>query len=178
VQLCVTCHNPRNTDLRRRDIASVPPTDGKREESVDMKTMVHAIHAAGMRENPIEIYGFGGSAHIYDEEHMHYPGDLSNCVACHDGDTYTLPLSSGVLATTNNTGDDRQSPRDDTVTTPATAVCSSCHDDDLAAAHMTSNGGSFSTSQAAIDNGDVIEECSVCHSEGRNAAVSTVHDID
>jgi OmcA/MtrC family decaheme c-type cytochrome len=178
-QLCVACHNPRNTDLEVRGIALSPPTDGKDEESIDFKTMVHAIHAAGMRENALQIVGFGGfNTHIYDTDTVHYPGDLSNCIACHEGDTYTLPLATGVLATTVDSGANHDSPVDDTVTTPATAVCSSCHDDSLAAAHMTSNGGSFSTSQAAIDNGDVIEECSVCHAEGRNAAVSTVHDID
>ena len=178
IDSCVTCHNPRNTDRRRRDGADEPPEDGKQEESVDFKVMVHAIHAAGIRQEPITVYGFGSSAHVYDEEHVRYPGDLSNCTACHTEDGYTLPLEDGVLATSVDTGDDRQSPLDDTVTTPATAVCASCHDDNVAAAHMESNGGNFSTTQKAIDDGDVVEQCSICHSEGSSAAVSVVHGID
>jgi len=42
---------------------------------------------------------------------------------------------------------------------------------------MTSNGGSFSTSQDAIDNGEIVEQCTLCHDEGKSAAVSDVHNI-
>jgi OmcA/MtrC family decaheme c-type cytochrome len=174
---CVTCHNPRNTDLARRTTANPPPTDGKPEESIDFKTMVHGIHAAGMRENPLQVVGFGGTVYVFDEEEVQYPGNLANCVACHTEDGYTLPLPSGVLATTINTGADLQSPVDDTVVTPVTAVCSSCHDDTEAVSHMTLQGGSFSTTQAAIDNGTVVETCNVCHAPGKIADVTSVHDI-
>ena len=75
VNSCVSCHNPRNTDRGVREIAANPPTDGKDEESIDFKTMVHAIHASAMRENPLQIVGFGGfSTNVYDEEHVQYPG--------------------------------------------------------------------------------------------------------
>jgi OmcA/MtrC family decaheme c-type cytochrome len=186
INSCVTCHNPRNTDRGVRAIAGTPPTDGKAEESLDFKTMVHGIHAAGMRENPLQIVGYMGfSTHTYDEEHVQYPGNLANCVACHEyrgsplpTDTgYTLPLSNGVLATTIDTGEDLESPLDDTVVTPITAVCSSCHDSSENAAHMTQNGGSFSTTQGAIDSGAVVETCNTCHGEGRISSVTEVHDI-
>jgi OmcA/MtrC family decaheme c-type cytochrome len=177
-QVCVACHNPRNTDRQKREITTSPPTDGKDEESLDFKTLIHAIHAAGMRENTLEVYGFRGSKHIYGPDEVHFPGNLANCTTCHDGDSYALPLAPEVLATTNDTGADHESPVDDIVTTPTTAVCSSCHDDSVAAAHMTSNGGSFATTQAAIDSGEVIEECSVCHATGRNADVAEVHGLD
>ncbi|MEH6587641.1 MAG: OmcA/MtrC family decaheme c-type cytochrome [Halioglobus sp.] len=174
---CVTCHNPRNTDKRVREVAMDPPTDGKDEESLDFKTMVHGIHAAAMRENALEIVGFRGfSTHRYNEDAVHYPGDLSNCTSCHTDDGYTLPLADGVLGTTVDTGEDRADPSDDTVTTPTAAVCSSCHDDQVAMSHMSSNGGNFATTQAAIDSGEVVEECSVCHGSGRNADVSEVHN--
>jgi OmcA/MtrC family decaheme c-type cytochrome len=130
-----------------------------------------------MRENALQVVGFMAfNVHVYDEEHVHYPGDLSNCTTCHTEDGFKLPLASGVLGTTNDTGDDRQDPTDDTVTTPTTAVCSACHDSAVATAHMTENGGSFSTTQAAIDDGEVVEQCEVCHGEGRSAAVEIVHD--
>ena len=177
IDSCVTCHNPRNTDKRVREVAMDPPTDGKDEESIDFKTMIHGIHAAAMRENALEVVGFRGfSTYRYDEEHVHYPGDLSNCTACHTDSGYTLPLADGVLGVTVDTGEDRADPADDVVSTPAAAVCSSCHDDSVAKSHMTSNGGNFATSQAAIDSGEVVEECSVCHKSGASADVSTVHN--
>jgi OmcA/MtrC family decaheme c-type cytochrome len=177
IDTCVSCHNPRNTDKRVREQANDPPTDGKDEESLDFKTMIHGIHAAAMRENALEIVGFRGfSTHRYNTDQVHYPGDLSNCTTCHTDDGFTLPLANGVLGTTNDTGDDRADPTDDTVATPAAAVCSSCHDDTVAMSHMTSNGGNFATTQEAIDNAEVVEECSVCHKEGASAAVSTVHN--
>ena len=178
IDSCVTCHNPRNTDRDVRAIAVTPPTDGKTEESIDFKQMVHGIHAAAMRENPLQIVGFRGfTTYVYDEESVHYPGNLANCVACHTDDGYTLPLPSGVLGTTIDTGADLQSPVDDTVITPVSAACSSCHDGAESISHMTLQGGSFNTTQEAIDNGTVVETCSVCHGEGRGADVSVVHDI-
>jgi len=178
INSCVTCHNPRNTDREVREIAATPPTDGKDEESLDFKRMVHGIHAAGIRANPLQIVGFQGrSTYVYDEEEVQYPGNLADCVTCHTASGYTLPLPSGVLGTTIDTGADLESPVDDTVITPATAVCSSCHDGQEPAAHMVANGGSFSTSQEAIDSGEVVEQCSVCHGSGKVVDVSVVHGI-
>ncbi|MEZ5503297.1 MAG: OmcA/MtrC family decaheme c-type cytochrome [Halioglobus sp.] len=178
INSCVTCHNPRNTDLAVRKIAANPPTDGKKEESLDFKRMIHGIHAAGIRANPLQIVGFRGfSTYVYDEEEVQYPGNLADCVACHTSTGYTLPLPSGVLGTTINTGLDLQSPVDDTVITPITAVCSSCHDDTEATSHMTLQGGNFNTSQEAIDSGQVVETCNVCHSSGKEFDVTAVHDI-
>ena len=177
IEVCVACHNPRNTDRSVRAVAVNPPTDGKDEESLDFKRMVHGIHASAMRENPLQIVGFRGfSTYVYDEEEVQFPGDLSNCTSCHTDSGYTLPLASGVLATTVDTGNNLESPVDDTVISPATAVCSSCHDDAVAAAHMTTNGGSFSTTQKDLDDGKVIEQCEVCHQSGAVADVAKVHN--
>lgn len=178
IDSCVTCHNPRNTDRSVRAVAVTPPTDGKEEESLDFKTMIHGIHAASMRENPLQIVGFRGfTTYIYDEEAVQYPGNLGNCEGCHTATGYTLPLADGVLATTVDTGSDGQSPVDDTVVTPVTSVCSSCHDGTESAAHMMLQGGNFNTTQAAIDDGTVVETCNVCHAAGRTSDVSVVHDI-
>jgi OmcA/MtrC family decaheme c-type cytochrome len=171
IDSCVTCHNPRNTDLEDRLELEEPPADGLKEQVVDMKIMIHGIHAAGIRETPLQI-----ADTVFDEDAVHYPGDLSNCTACHSEEGYLLPLASGVLAPTVDTGADLQDPRDDTVTTPITAVCSSCHDSDVAAAHMTQQGGNFATTQQAIDESEVVEQCEVCHGEGRSAAVKVVHN--
>lgn len=175
INSCVTCHNPRSTDIARRPDATTPPTDGKPEESVDFKTMVHAIHAGGFREQALQVVGFGGTVHVFKDA---FPGALNNCLSCHIDGTYTLPMPSQVLASTTDTGADVQDPGDDTVTTRGSAVCSSCHDGASSKSHMLSNGGSFSTSQADIDNGLVVEQCQVCHAEGRVYSVSSSHGLD
>ncbi len=178
VQLCVTCHNPRNTDREVRAVAANPPTDGKKEESLHFKTMIHGIHAAGMRENPLQVVGFRGfSTYVYDEEEVQFPGDLGNCTTCHTDDGFTLPLASGALGTTVDTGKDHQDPADDTVVSPIAAACSSCHDEADGLAHMTAQGASFSTTQEALDSGEVVEQCSVCHGSGKDFDVAIKHNV-
>jgi len=174
-QVCAMCHNPRNTDREVREIAVTPPTDGKDEETIDLKVMVHAIHASGMRENPIQIVGFGGfTTYVFDEEHVQFPGDLSNCNACHVNNSYALPLAGSVLATTVDTGSDHESPTDDLAVTPMAAVCSSCHDSDKAKAHMVSTGGAkFDAPLAEAEA--AVESCDVCHGNGAIAGVNLVH---
>jgi len=178
-QMCVTCHNPRNTDREVREVAVDPPTDGKDEESLDFKTMVHGIHASAVRENPLEIVSFRGfTTYRYTEEEVQYPGRLADCTGCHADERYALPLQAGVLGTTTDTGSDFADPGDDVVTSPGTAVCASCHDDAVAAAHMENNGGSFDTTQAALDAGEVVEQCSVCHRSGAIADVAEAHGLE
>ncbi|MFV8819615.1 OmcA/MtrC family decaheme c-type cytochrome [Haliea sp. E17] len=178
IDSCVTCHNPRNTDREVREIAANPPTDGKDEESLDFKTMIHGIHAAAIRENPLQVVGFSGrTTYVYDTDSVHYPGNIGNCQACHTSSGFTLPLAEGVLGSSVDTGALHDDPRDDVVVSPTAAVCSSCHDDTVAKSHMSANGGNFSTSQAALDNADVVEQCSVCHGSGRVADVAEVHPV-
>jgi OmcA/MtrC family decaheme c-type cytochrome len=168
IDSCVTCHNPRNTDREDREGLEEPPVDGLAEQSVDFKVLIHGIHAAGIREVPLQVEDT-----VFDEEEVRYPGNLANCVTCHTEEGFQLPLASTVLGTSIDTGDDLQDPSDDLVTTPITAVCSSCHDDDgpdSAKSHMRFNGGNFSTTQAAIDSGEVHEDCNSCHKEGSGVA--------
>ena len=116
IEVCASCHNPLNTDKRVRDVAQQPPSDGKDEESINFTTMVHAIHAPSIRDNPLEVVGFRGfSTHVYDEDHVQYPGDLADCTSCHGDEGYQLPLASGVLGTTIDTGADILDPADDVV---------------------------------------------------------------
>jgi OmcA/MtrC family decaheme c-type cytochrome len=178
LQSCVTCHNPRNTDRDVREVAVNPPTDGKDEQSINFSTMVHGIHAAAIRDNPLQVVGFRGfTTYVYDEEHVHYPGNLADCTACHGSSGFQVPLASTVLGTTIDTGTDHFSPVDDVVVTPTANACSSCHDNGSAKAHMEQNGASFSTSQQAIDDGEVVETCDVCHGSGRSADVEVVHGL-
>ncbi|MEJ2533179.1 MAG: OmcA/MtrC family decaheme c-type cytochrome [Halioglobus sp.] len=179
LQVCVACHNPRNTDREVREIAANPPTDGKDEETLDFKVMIHGIHAAAIRQEPLQIVGFQGfSTYVYDEDHVHFPARIENCLTCHADGTYSVPLAANVLGTTIDTGADHSSPVDDTVVSPTAAVCASCHDGNGAMAHMEQNGASFATTQRALDDGEVVEQCATCHAAGRSADVSAVHGLN
>ncbi|MDA0790215.1 MAG: OmcA/MtrC family decaheme c-type cytochrome [Proteobacteria bacterium] len=174
---CAGCHNPRNTDLAVRP-GQAQSVDGKREESIHFKTLIHGLHASGVRESPLVVYGFRGSVHVFDEEHVQYPGTISNCLGCHVNDSYELPLPATALATTVDTGADGADPSDDIMVTPVAATCSSCHDGSLAIAHMEQNGGDFSATQATISSGASTETCTVCHGPGRTASVSAAHGLE
>jgi OmcA/MtrC family decaheme c-type cytochrome len=59
------------------------------------------------------------------------------------------------------------------VTSPITAVCSTCHDGSTAIAHMEGNGGSFYDARSAAVTR--TEQCLVCHGNGKTADISAVH---
>lgn len=207
VQLCVLCHNPNNTDAqssaRPKDPSSVDlpiitaaSLDGKKEESIDLKRMIHGIHAGASKslDGSKELHGFrekglwiAGS----DFSDTRFPGFLNDCSTCHVGTTYTLtgkweaPLQNNIQGSTTddsptmtagvNTRDQVDAalndPTDDLKITPTAAVCSSCHDDATTKAHMTSLGG-------AVFDADIsssYETCSVCHGPGGIADVQEVH---
>jgi OmcA/MtrC family decaheme c-type cytochrome len=105
-QLCIMCHNPSNTDVSQRPkdaVTGLPDSsatvDGKKEESIDFKRLIHGIHAAatsnfdgtqehGFRQQGLVVYGYGGSANDFSD--VRFPGVLSKCETCHLPDTYTL----------------------------------------------------------------------------------------
>ena len=185
-QVCVICHNPDATDVGRRTIVAGngivadatctngfrSSADGKCEETIDMKRMIHKIHAAD-----IVVYGFGGSK--LDFTGVTYPSSnkLSQCEACHAAGTYFPVDATSVRATTISTGADRRIPTDDIALSPNAAVCTSCHTDSAAWAHMEQNGALQGPKQA---NGTVLnsaETCQVCHAAGRSADVKVVHRV-
>ena len=188
--VCVICHNPNATDASRRPATAgvlTGGTDGKLEESIDFKTMIHAIHAGesgkgGFRTKGITVYGFGGS--VNDFSNVVFPGKLNDCAKCHAGTSYQLtgtwgaPTANGVLGTTISTGADPVGSADNLRISPIAAVCSSCHDTAVAKAHIQDafNGGNFSATQATIKAG-VVENCSFCHGPGRSFDVQTVHGV-
>ena len=176
IEVCVTCHAPNVTDVNRR--AGQCEIDlGLDDTSVDMKYMIHAMHASGAVDVPYEVCGFGNRPHVYD---FVYPGKLNNCEGCHVAGGYYPVDPAAVLGTTVDVGADPATPTDDVVVSPNTAVCSSCHTSELAANHMIQNGGDFNATKAAdstlISSG--AETCGLCHGEGRSADVAIVHGID
>ena len=154
------------------------PGLGLDDQSVDLKYMIHAIHASGETGVPFEVCGYGNSAHVFD---FVYPGKLKNCEGCHvvGEDTFYPVSPADVHGTTIDVGGDITTPTDDTVISPNTAVCSTCHVDQLAADHMQQNGGDFNATKAAdsalISSG--VETCAICHGPGRTSDVKEVHGV-
>lgn len=200
--VCVICHNPNATDAGQRPKdatgalnGSAPNSsggtvaaDGKNEESIDFKTMIHAIHAGqsdkgGYRTKGIVIYGFGNVANFTNP--VVFPGKLNNCAACHAGTSYQLtgvwaaPTANGILGTTISTGASATDSADNLRITPTAAVCSSCHDTAVAKLHMQDafSGGNFSAPQAAISAASP-ENCSFCHGPGKAIDVQVVHGVN
>lgn len=98
VKLCVLCHQPQTID---------PDTSNV----LDMKVMIHKIHAPGELSKPYIIYGNAQSVHDYSE--VTFPQDLRNCDNCHEGiDPSKKPAMSDVW-----------------YTKPSRAACGACHDD-------------------------------------------------
>ncbi len=171
-EVCAVCHNPNATDIPVR-IAGTECDSvlGLDDETIDMKYMVHAIHAGNTG-----ICGFRSSAHPYFD--VVYPGRLNNCEGCHQPGGY-YPVDPGEILGTTVDSNDPTTPVDDRVISPNSAVCSSCHTGDLAREHMVQNGGDFNATKAAdstlISSG--VETCNVCHGPGRSADVAEVHGV-
>lgn len=189
IQLCATCHNPDATDVRRRagagfDWTTPSPLDGKGEESVDMRYMIHAIHAA---QNV--VYGFGNRSHDYRD--ITYPQGVGNCNACHLEGTY-YPAAPQGRSVTINTGPDRSDWRDDVAITPTAAACWSCHQGapeqiaNLTRLHIMQTGGYLPTAtDASVTKADLeaqavstyLETCGICHGPGGIADVEAMHGL-
>jgi OmcA/MtrC family decaheme c-type cytochrome len=169
-QVCVICHNADATDIEVRPGGGATGVDGKVEEAIDFKYMIHAIHAGaaeehGFRENGIVVYGFRGS--VNDYSHVRLPNGLDNltsCTGCHDGDTFTLPIDDNVLPTTVLTGAKEDDPDDDKNITPMSSVCSSCHDTLEDKTHMSEQGGlfDFTPFAASSDTTNGSSEADLC----------------
>ena len=189
--VCAVCHNPNATDASRRPATTAGVltggTDGKLEESIDFKTMIHGIHAGqagkgGFRTKGITVYGFGGS--VNDFSNVVFPGELNDCTTCHTGTSYQLtgawdaPTANGILGSTISTDASATDAADNLKITPIAAVCSSCHDNAVAKAHMQDafNAANFSATQATI-NAAPPEACSFCHGAGRALDVKAVHGV-
>ena len=162
VAYCLLCHNVTATDEGRRpdlDALTNPPA------SVDFKLMVHKIHRGRDLENEYTVFGFGGRPAHYNE--IVFPGILEDCSSCHVGGSHLLPGPASTTATVVNIAG-VPVPGEDAVSTPTTAACNSCHDDEAAATHARLN-------TILEDASSWSESCAVCHGEGSLAAVGEVH---
>ncbi len=148
IETCVICHNANATDVSRRPTDGSATADGKAEESVDFKKMIHGIHGASFSGAGPVIYGFGGS--VNDFSKAGYPGVLQNCEACHNAGTYGVSFAFANGTTTSTSGDPL-TPAGFLRTTKITATCAACHASAPDRSHIQGNGGAYGVTQAQID---------------------------
>jgi OmcA/MtrC family decaheme c-type cytochrome len=142
IDVCVLCHTGDTTDINRRPVQPATTADGKAEETIHFRRMIHQIHNGGELEDGLFIYGFGGSVNNFS--HVEFIGNLQNCETCHLPGTYSAEAAQEEgLATTIDTGADLEDPGDDLNISPAASVCSGCHSHESATDHMKLNGASF-----------------------------------
>jgi len=179
IEVCVTCHAPNATDINRRLEPCITDLGTADDNTIDMKVMIHALHAADFTNEPYEACGFrfpsGGTAHTFD---FVYPGHLNNCEGCHVEDGF-YPVDPAAVLGTTISANDPADVTDDVVVSPNSAVCSSCHVSDLAANHMIQNGGDFDARKDADSNlvSSGFETCQLCHGPGASADVGVMHGV-
>jgi OmcA/MtrC family decaheme c-type cytochrome len=139
--VCSVCHNANATDINQRPADPATTPDGKTEEAIDFKRMIHQIHAGEDLTSSLVVYGFGGNPHDYG--HVNFIGNLVNCETCHVADSYSTEWARAALPSTVDTGADIADPTDDQNVSSTASVCSSCHDTDRAVSHMLQHGASF-----------------------------------
>jgi len=174
IEVCVVCHNPNATDISRRG-GACEEAFGADDQSIDMKYMIHALHAGGATGVPYDVCGYGNNPYSFD---FVYPGKLNNCEGCHVEGGYYPVDATQVLGTTFDANAPLD-PSDDRAVSPNTTVCSACHVSQLAADHMEQNGGDFNAMKDADSNliSSGSETCSLCHGEGRSADVGVMHGV-
>ena len=177
-ELCATCHNPDATDIARRVAGSQceSVTGTLDDQTIDLKYMVHAIHAGEQLGVSYKVCGYNNTG--YDFGHVVYPGKVNNCEGCHLPDTYYPPDSATAVATTIDAGD-RSTPAGDVAITAGSAACSACHASASAIQHMQLNGGSFNAVKAADSTtpGAPVERCGSCHGAGAALDVKSAHGV-
>jgi OmcA/MtrC family decaheme c-type cytochrome len=179
---CLQCHNPNNANDER--VARLEDTDVF-VETVDMKVMIHKIHAGEDLTQPYFLGGFPAPSAgdpdgtMIDFGETRYPRALNDCAACHDGDTFGVPLAEGVLPSRTEERTCNEDPVADgdslcedwplveaILTPPHTAVCTSCHDSLSTLIHAD-----------VMTNEDGQESCATCHDPGSTHDVAVVHGL-
>ncbi len=184
-QYCTLCHNPNNANDERT--ARVEGADVF-VETVDLRSMIHRIHAGEFLSQKHIYGGFPGPSTDnpqgtpLDFSRVRFPRRLSDCTACHRQDSWNIPTQAGLLPSLSERRTCTEDPGDDgdqlcdldqwvvelaVFTPPIQSACLGCHDSPAAIAHaqvMTSDSGA--------------ESCQVCHGPGEAEDVSVVHLLE
>lgn len=152
---CVLCHNPMVTD------EAVRPADAGVPESIDLKVLIHKIHAgADLNNQPYVVYGRGGTPHDYS--HVVLPTNKALCENCHvPGSQLPEFVHQGAQPVTVTQDGNFVS-----ALAPTTAACTSCHDGAQAVAHALAN---------TSPTGE--ESCALCHGSGGTSPVTEAHKV-
>ena len=188
-QLCVVCHNPSAGDKNnRKDLYQIVNADGtvnkdatydgKTNETYDLRNLLHAIHGAEKRSNPLVIYrsrgiyafATAGAAKptgwpddgltVYGSQNgqtiahnwtvVHYPQPANNCTACHDAGTFEVPDQTKAVGVTVEPGTSWPLQSDDVIIGPAAAACTACHATSVARSHAVKMGYMANVSKEAM----------------------------
>jgi len=158
VDMCILCHNSASTEQNVRvgmGVEASEAYDGQVGQSYEMKTMLHAIHSAGVTGAPYVVYrnrGIyawakdvsvlnnwpGSGRHIVfgsnnvEQNHTFaaptYPRLLNACDACHTKTFDVLPNQAKAMALTLDAGSTEWANQlDDVLEGASAAACMSCH---------------------------------------------------
>ncbi|MEW6143546.1 MAG: OmcA/MtrC family decaheme c-type cytochrome [Thermodesulfobacteriota bacterium] len=176
-EYCVLCHNPSSDDIEVRPVpdwtGSLTPTTA----SIDFKEMIHKIHTGeNLSLKPYIIYGFMGSLHDFSE--VLYPGNTSDCRACHLPNTNTLSPGVGVLGNGIQASFFREFEKvgEENVvlatfsTQPVIDACVSCHDN--VGVNAAGNALTGENHQAGPQS---ESDCKNCHGAGLPLGAAEVH---
>jgi hypothetical protein len=158
---CILCHGTAGSEDRPRYVAAnAPATDGV---TVNLRTLLHAIHMGKLLANPQAFTVVGAGAATWPDnftaksyatfEFPAMPGAAAQCAKCHGpGNTAWL----------------EPAPRDHPTAQGAPVrvwgrVCAACHDSTATAAHI------------AAQTPAGVEACEVCHGDGKAFAVDIEH---
>jgi len=178
-QMCVICHNPSSSEKNVRvgygilnadnTVNTSATYDGKSAETYDMRYLLHAIHGAEKRDNPIIIYRsrgifafapegaakpagwpapgdntINGSVTGKTQTHtwtiIDYPKPANACLACHNAGLYEVPDQTKAVALTVEPGTSWTSQTDDVSIGPAAGACTGCHASSVARSHAFRQG--------------------------------------
>jgi len=191
---CETCHLPGTYDFTgsayTADVLNgmLPVTATASSYSTTTKQMAPASASTTSYVFP-QAAPVGSGKWAYGAALKLYAGSGSFAVDTDFGPGYTLDKSGTatngtVIANTNTVPGSTKTVADNLVSSPITAVCSTCHDDTAALTHMTSSGfGSFYRPRgtAGVTNlstalGSIGEQCLTCHGAGKVLPIKTVHN--
>ena len=163
-EYCVICHNPSNTDIARRPGAVNVADRALPPQGINFNMLVHRIHTGenlAALGSGYTVVGFGGSHNDFSD--VKFPamsptgstGDTRNCSVCHLASSeQNLPLGKNPVLDPQGPVSPNQA---------IAAACVGCHADRPVASHTLANTDSLG------------ESCTVCHKNGAQFSVGSVH---